>query len=163
MTKAKTKEVDEKSIGHVIDIIEFMGKNKLAELELETGTLKLRLSKRIKSAQSHQVLQPDVAQPQLTSSISVAQKPQPTKPVIDDSHKICSPMSGTFYRAPSPNSEPFTKEGEQVKVGQTICIVEAMKMMNEIKSDSDGIVSKIPVDNGNLVDKGTVLFYITKS
>lgn len=71
-----------------------------------------------------------------------------------------SPMVGTFYRAPAPGAEPFVKEGDYVEKGQTLCIIEALKVMNEIESEVSGIVKKILVENGQPVEYGQPLFYI---
>ncbi len=73
---------------------------------------------------------------------------------------VISPIVGTFYRAPKPNAPPFVEVGDEVKVGQTLCIIEAMKLMNEIKSDYNGIVKQILVENGEPVEYGQPLFVI---
>lgn len=73
---------------------------------------------------------------------------------------IKSPIVGTFYAAPSPEAPPFVKEGQTVKRGQVLCIIEAMKMMNEIESETDGVISKVLVSNGELVEYGQALFEI---
>jgi acetyl-CoA carboxylase biotin carboxyl carrier protein len=75
-------------------------------------------------------------------------------------HQIVSPMAGTFYRSPSPTSDPYCKDGAEIAEGQTVCIVEAMKMMNEIKADKSGKIVKILVENGKPVEKGTVLLHV---
>ncbi|HQM75384.1 MAG TPA: acetyl-CoA carboxylase biotin carboxyl carrier protein, partial [Candidatus Saccharicenans sp.] len=82
-------------------------------------------------------------------------------PLEDKSlHYITSPMVGTFYRAPSPTSAPFVEIGDTVKKGQTLCIIEAMKLMNEIESDVSGVVTDILVENGKPVEYGQRLFVI---
>lgn len=73
---------------------------------------------------------------------------------------ITSPMVGIFYAAPAENAEPFVKEGSHVKKGDTVCIIEAMKLMNEVTAERDGVIKKICVSNGNAVEYGTVLFQI---
>ena len=75
---------------------------------------------------------------------------------------IKSPIIGVFYAAPAENADPYVKVGESIKKGQTVCIVEAMKLMNEITSDEDGIISEICVTNGQVVEYGTELFKIKK-
>lgn len=75
-------------------------------------------------------------------------------------HEIKSPMVGTFYRAPAPDAEAYVQVGDRVKQGQTLCIVEAMKLMNEIEADADGVVKEILVDNAQPVEFGQVLFHI---
>ena len=78
----------------------------------------------------------------------------------DGSSTILSPMVGTFYRAPSPNSKPFVSVGDEIKEGQTLCVVEAMKLMNEIPSDKTGIIREVLVENGQPVEYGQILFRI---
>ena len=78
-------------------------------------------------------------------------------------HTVTSPLVGTFYRSPSPNSKAFVEVGSTVKAGQVVCIVEAMKLMNEIESDVDGVVTEILVENGKPVEFGEKLFKIKKT
>jgi acetyl-CoA carboxylase biotin carboxyl carrier protein len=82
------------------------------------------------------------------------------EPIIDGSVRVEAPMVGTFYRAPSPGAPPFVEEGGAVAAGQTLCILEAMKLMNEIKAELDGVVRKIHVANGEPVEFGQLLFEI---
>ncbi len=168
-TAGKTVDSNGKTVDKVIEIIQFMGDNRLDELELETSDLKMKLKKHAHSTHiSLPATQPiitPVSVPTMVKAEATAQaKPgkeaEKTAAVEDNSHKISSPMAGTFYRAPSPTSPPFVKEGDEVSVGQTICIVEAMKMMNEIKADKAGKISKILIENGQPVEKGVVLFHI---
>jgi len=170
---AKTRTVPNSEgqvVDQVVEIIRFMGENKLAEIDLETSQMKLKLKKH-GNVQMHTVHAP--VMPAYMPSISAletpaapannsAKAPASAKPVEAETkhHKILSPMAGTFYRAPSPTSEPFCKEGDSITVGQTVCIVEAMKMMNEIKADKAGKVVKILLENGKPVEKGAVLFHI---
>ncbi len=79
---------------------------------------------------------------------------------FENYHVIKSPLVGTFYRAPSPNAPPFVEVGDRVSTGQTLCIIEALKVMNEIESDVNGIVKKILVGNGEVVEYGQPLFLI---
>jgi acetyl-CoA carboxylase biotin carboxyl carrier protein len=83
--------------------------------------------------------------------------------VDKDIQDVTSPMVGTFYRAPAPNADPFVEIGETVKKGQTLCIIEAMKLMNEIESDADGVVTAIHVENGKPVEYGQKLFSVRTS
>jgi len=154
-------------IDQVVDIIKFMGENRLAEIELETSELKLSLKKH--SVATHHIVQPQTAvmpMPMMhIEAPAIKKQPEKTpaaeKPaVVDNAKTVVSPMTGTFYRAPSPDSQPFIKEGDVIKAGQTICIVEAMKMMNEIKSDKAGKVIKILIENGKPVEKGAALISI---
>lgn len=171
MAKAKTAQDSEgQVVDQVVEIIRFMGENKLAEIDLETPQMKLKLKK-------HGTLQMQTVQAPVSQSF------MPTMPFFDTAlrpangkgakesaslaaetetthHKLMSPMAGTFYRAPSPASEPFCKEGDRVTAGQTVCIVEAMKMMNEIRADKAGKIAKILIENGKPVTKGDVLIHI---
>ena len=109
-----------------------------------------------------------VSAPQVTESDSSAseknqKKSKPSKVVNkseNDKQTITSPMVGTFYRSPGPEAKPFISIGDRVKSGDTVCIVEAMKVMNQIKAPMDGVVKKILASNAELVYKGQVLFEI---
>ena len=173
MPKAKqtaSKKTDQtKVIDQVIDIIQMMGENTLAELDLETSEMKMCLKKHGSVSQQQVVtvapqpmMQPaqNVVAP--VAKVQQSQKPVENTPAVEkhNYHEISSPMAGTFYRSPSPTSDPFAKEGDVVTEGQTICIVEAMKMMNEIKADRKGKVVKILIENGKPVEKGSILFHI---
>ncbi|MDQ0418649.1 acetyl-CoA carboxylase biotin carboxyl carrier protein [Croceifilum oryzae] len=89
----------------------------------------------------------------------------PAAPEVEDAtlHKIVSPMVGTFYRAPSPDSQPYAKEGDQVQNETIVCIVEAMKLMNEIDADVKGTIVKVLAENGQLVEYGQPLFLVKTS
>ena len=91
-----------------------------------------------------------------------AQSQQAESEATDDAnlHQIVSPMVGTFYRAPSPESDPYVKEGDQVSVDTKVCIIEAMKLMNEIEAEVNGTIEKILVENGELVEYGQPLFLV---
>lgn len=168
MPKAKNVQnqaCENQIVDQVIDIIRFMGENKLAEIDLETAEMKLSLRKR--SAVQIQTIQ--VAAPALNNSPVNASEARKAKTETanketaakkDDLLAVLSPMAGTFYRSPTPASDPFIKEGDMVKAGQTICIIEAMKMMNEIKSDKSGKVIEILFENGKPVDKGSAIIRI---
>ena len=87
------------------------------------------------------------------------------EPVVEDTavEKVLSPMPGTFYAAPTPEDSNYVKVGDSVKKGQTLCIIEAMKIMNEIESDHDGVIAEIKIDDGNPVEYNQVLFTIRPS
>jgi acetyl-CoA carboxylase biotin carboxyl carrier protein len=91
---------------------------------------------------------------------AAAAAPATPAAVAPQGHVVTSPMVGTFYRAPSPGAEPFVQVGDTVKEGQTICIIEAMKLLNEIESDKSGVVKEILVDNGQAVEYGQPLFVV---
>src|SRR5262249_10161486 len=87
-----------------------------------------------------------------------AARSAPARALEEELHIITSPIVGTFYRAPSPTAEPFVKLGDSVEAGKTLCIIEAMKLMNEIPSDANGDIAKIFVENGQPVEFGQPLF-----
>jgi len=153
------------NLDKVIQLIHFMGQNQLSELDLEVPGLKVSLRKN--SPQSVLPIQSIISAPVAASTVlptknefSESATPQKIQPVENDLHKIISPMAGTFYRAPSPTLPPYVKEGDKIEIGMPVCIVEAMKLMNEIKADIGGKLVKVLVENAKPVEKGTVLFLI---
>ena len=144
-----------------------MQKSDLTELEIELKDLKLRMARPGSgSVMSREVL----LQPQPTSvTANPVQQPQPsevssvTSPKSDNSKSFDSPMVGTFYRRPSPEDPEFVKVGDKVKKGDTLCIIEAMKVMNEIQSDFSGEIVETLVEDGTSVEFGQSLFKIRPS
>jgi acetyl-CoA carboxylase biotin carboxyl carrier protein len=104
--------------------------------------------------------QPMMAAPAPAAAPVAAPAAAPAAPAADDGHKMRSPIVGTFYRAPSPDADSFVQVGQHVNVGDTLCIVEAMKLMNEIESDMAGTVVKILVENGQPVEYNQPMFII---
>jgi acetyl-CoA carboxylase biotin carboxyl carrier protein len=148
-------------VGKVTEVIKFMGESNLSEIELETNDFKMKLKKHGKIVQ--QVV--ETATPTTIQTVAMPQPqttpPQAAAPAEENNYqKILAPMAGTFYAASSPTAEPYVKEGDNVNQGQTLCIVEAMKMMNEIKATGSGKIVKILGTNGSPVEKGQELFYI---
>jgi acetyl-CoA carboxylase biotin carboxyl carrier protein len=146
----------------ILKIIEIFEKSNLTELEIKTDEPKFKIKLSKNNQIQNQVIQiPQIPQIQNFQPI---QKEEVIKEVKEEKkeniHIIKSPLVGTFYRAPSPGAEPFVKEGDFVKKGQVLCIIEAMKVMNEIESDVDGIVERILVENGKPVEYGQELFII---
>ncbi|MDO8730045.1 MAG: acetyl-CoA carboxylase biotin carboxyl carrier protein [Candidatus Omnitrophota bacterium] len=142
------------------DLIALMNENQLTELEIEREGTKVRLRKgtggeegvvieRLPSARSSAALTGPVPVPDL-----------PAKPAGTE---IKSPMVGTFYRAPAPEAPPFVEVGQEIQVGQVLCILEAMKLMNEIKAEIKGRIVKITVENGQPVEFGQPLFIVEPS
>lgn len=128
----------------------------LAEIEISSDQLSVRVkAKETSPAFVHQVASP------ISSTISQNTSTGKTEPSTD-LHIVRSPFIGTFYRAPSPTSAAFVEEGQMVSKGQILCIVEAMKIMNEIESDVAGVIDKIFVENGTPVDFNAPLFGIRK-
>ena len=106
-------------------------------------------------------LERNVAVP-VAPTVPVEAAPTPVQQEPADGISVTSPMVGLFYAAPAENAEPYVTLGDQVKKGQTLCIVEAMKLMNEITSECDGVIEKICVANGQMVEYGTELFRIRR-
>jgi acetyl-CoA carboxylase biotin carboxyl carrier protein len=142
-------------------IVKLLEDRNLAEFELEVEGFKIKISR------NAQVVYTPVAQPSPSHAAPVradgaAATPQdnPSFESKGNLHFVTSPIVGTFYRAPSPTSPPFVDVGDPVKKKQTLCIVEAMKLMNEIECDIDGTVREIFVENGKPVEYGQKLFAI---
>jgi acetyl-CoA carboxylase biotin carboxyl carrier protein len=148
-------KIDYKEILKLIDLLE---ERNLSAFELEVEGLKIKISRGYPPA-----IMPE---PPASSPSPVEQEGNPatdlpeTKESQNDLHYVSSPMVGTFYRAPDPSSPPFVEIGESVQKNQTLCIIEAMKLMNEIESDIDGVLEEIYVQNGKPVEYGKKLFAI---
>lgn len=99
---------------------------------------------------------------QTAPAVVPVSEPVQTAPVSDDCVSITSPMVGVFYQAPAENAQPYVKVGDVVKKGTVLCLIEAMKMMNEITAEEDGVVSEVCVANGQVVDYGRELFRIRR-
>lgn len=160
-------------------ILQALQDHEVSELTLETPDYKLTIKRgsevQYMPAPAPMAIQPSaVASAVQTVSHTPAAIPAPTPAVVpapapkaetpkEDTSKyieVKAPIVGTFYRAPSPDAEPFVKEGDMVKKGQVLCIIEAMKLMNEIESEVSGVVRKILVANGEPIEYGQALFLI---
>tara|TARA_B100001013_G_scaffold179924_2_gene108226 strand:+ start:1072 stop:1545 length:474 start_codon:yes stop_codon:yes gene_type:complete len=142
--------------------IDLMNKNDLSELELEHGGIKIRLKK---GADIHTQAVPFVT-PMETTELPAGSAPPPTEPVEaqgSDTIEIPSPLVGTFFSSPAPDAEPFIEVGDDVDTETVLCIVEAMKVMNEIKSEVEGTIVDVLVENGQPVEYGQILFLIEPS
>lgn len=151
------------------DLVKFIEKSGFTEFEYETDNVRVYLSKNI---QGGQIVVPQV-QPQVTAPVqqpavlSAPSKDTPQKPsteISSDSNliEIKSPIVGTFYEAPAPGADPFVKEGDIVKKGKTLCIIEAMKIMNEIEAEFDCKIVKKVGKNGVPVEFGETIFLVEK-
>jgi acetyl-CoA carboxylase biotin carboxyl carrier protein len=141
-------------------LIAQVGREAIDEFQLETGDLKLHIRKQLGTQASNLATAhpaPALPAPGATPAAAEAEPEPPEDPGI---HHITSPIVGTFYRAPSSTSAPFVQPGDLVKPGQTLCIVEAMKLMNEIECDVAGEVVAVLVENGQPVEYGERLFAI---
>jgi acetyl-CoA carboxylase biotin carboxyl carrier protein len=142
------------------ELLELFKSGEAEELEIQDsfwhGT-RIRLSRRATSAP----VGPEFVRPLPQALAPAAASPTPAAlPVDDGLHTVLAPMVGTFYRAPSPEAEPFVREGERIKPGQTICLIEAMKIMNEIEADLAGEVVQLLVGNGEPVEYNQPLMKI---
>ncbi len=141
-------------IRKVKKLIELLEDSDIAELEIREGEESVRISRQA-------VVAPYAAPAAVTAPVAPPAGVPPPLPASEPrGHHIKSPMVGTYYGSASPNSDPFVVEGQEVKVGDTLCIIEAMKMMNQIESDKSGRISKILVENGNPVEFDQILFII---
>ena len=137
-------------------LIELIESSDVAEIEIKEGDEALRIS-RSYSAPLQAVSAPVPAAPAPAASTAPTAAPEPATAGADTEpaaagNVVTSPMVGTFYRAPSPSSPPFVEVGQTVKVGDVVCIVEAMKMMNQIEADHNGVVEAIMVEDGEPVE-----------
>jgi acetyl-CoA carboxylase biotin carboxyl carrier protein len=141
----------------ILKLIGLLEEKNLSQFELEVEGFKIKIARVLPAAgPTTSVVFPDRMPYQAApAAASVSAVPEET-----GLHFVTSPMVGTFYRAPSPTSAPFVEVGDQVKKGQTLCIVEAMKLMNEIDADLDGIVKDIYCENAKPVEFGAKLFSI---
>jgi acetyl-CoA carboxylase biotin carboxyl carrier protein len=160
------------------ELIEFLIEKDIAEFELERGDVKVKI-KRAAEPSSHALpdsrfiaVQPvSVAAPQVVSPLAasaeaaggVASAPPATPAPDENLHIVKSPIVGTFYESPSPGSPPFVKVGDKLEVGQVLCIVEAMKLMNEIECDMAGELVKKLIANGQPIEYGQELFAVRPS
>ncbi|EJU64912.1 TPA: acetyl-CoA carboxylase biotin carboxyl carrier protein [Neisseria meningitidis] len=140
--------MDLRKLKKLIDLVEESG---IAEIEVTEGEEKVRITRTIAAA-------PVYAAPVPAAAPAVTPAAAPAARDLSDAQK--SPMVGTFYRAPGPNAAPFVEVGQQVKAGDTLCIIEAMKLMNEIEAEKSGTVKEILVENGTPVEFGEPLFII---
>jgi acetyl-CoA carboxylase biotin carboxyl carrier protein len=149
------------NLKEIKEVIILMNENELTEIEVEREGSKLRIKK------GYQGAPVVMASPSVEYRSAAAPMPsvsqEPLKPEASSgkgSKEIKAPMVGTFYRAPSPDAPPFVDVGQVIEIGQVVCILEAMKLMNEIKSDVRGKIVEIKVGNAEPVEFGTVLFVI---
>src|SRR5436305_5787210 len=159
-------------IEQIEQLFQFMTEHNLEEFEYSRGDLHIRLRKpssglvlaapRAAAAPEIIVANPGGAAPTIPEASATTPAP-PEARLTEELHLVKSPIVGTFYGSPSPGAEPFVKVGGYIETGQTLCIVEAMKLMNEIESDMSGEVLRIFVENGQHVEYGQPLFGIRLS
>lgn len=145
-------------------VLKLFDESTLTELEIEEDGSKVRFARQKEQMAPMQFAMPQLPYPGPALQASAPQSPAvpapaPAAPAANQ-HEVKSPIVGTLYRAPSPDADPYVQIGQHVDVGSTLCIVEAMKLMNEIESDAAGKIVKILVENGSPVEYGQVLFII---
>ncbi|WP_260513065.1 acetyl-CoA carboxylase biotin carboxyl carrier protein [Serratia fonticola] len=145
--------MDIRKIKKLIELVEESG---ISELEISEGEESVRIS-RAAPVQAYPMMQQyampaQQQQPALANAVAPATAETPAAPAAMSGHIVRSPMVGTFYRTPSPDAKAFVEVGQKVNAGDTLCIVEAMKMMNQIEADKSGVVKAILVENGQPVE-----------
>jgi len=146
-------------------VIDLMTKNQLSAFELEKDNFKIKIKKEGEKPLSvMQIPTQGVTSPQISSPTAASTgSPAPDEQAPAEGPSINSPMVGTFYRAPSPESPPFVEVGARVTPDSVVCIIEAMKVMNEIKAETTGVVAEVLIENGKPVEFGQPLFRIKSS
>ena len=138
-------------------LIKMIEGSDISEIEIAEGETMVRISRQ--NGVTHHAVSPQVmAAPQPSASVVEAQVAP--APAPDESHLVKSPMVGTFYSAASPDSAAFVKVGQHVKKGETLCIIEAMKLMNEIEAEYNGVVEEILVANASPLEYGQPMFVV---
>jgi acetyl-CoA carboxylase biotin carboxyl carrier protein len=148
--------MDLRKLKTLIELVETSG---IAELEIQEGEERVRITRSGAAGQS----QGSAASQSAAAALSAGSAPTPAvhlAPPVAEGHVVKSPMVGTFYRSATPGSKPFVEIGDTVEEGATLCIVEAMKLMNEIEADKSGIIKAILTENGQPVEFGQPLFII---
>ena len=151
--------MDLRKLKKLIDLVEESG---IAEIEVTEGEDKVRVTRTYAApAATYAAPAPAYAAPAAAAPVAaVVATAEAAAPVVSAANALKSPMVGTFYRSASPTSAAFVEEGQTVKVGDTLCIIEAMKLMNEIEADRAGVVKKILISDGQPVEYGEPLFII---
>ena len=151
--------MDLRKLKKLIDLVQESG---IAELEITEGEEKVKI---VKGGEATVTPIPPAARPAAAAAPTPVPAPAPAAGVppeepVAEGHVLKAPMVGTFYRAASPEAKAFVEVGQSVKAGETVCIIEAMKLMNEIEADATGVVKAILVENGQPVEFGQPLFII---
>ncbi len=153
--KASFRGDEEMNIDHIRELILLLDQTSISELEFQKDDYRLALRKNRHDGDMTKMAAPATA--------DIREEPAPVPAGTIDLVEVISPMVGTYYAAPSPDAPPFVKIGDRVEAGQTLCIVEAMKLMNEIKAEVSGVVADILVDNAQPVEYGQVMILIAKN
>jgi acetyl-CoA carboxylase biotin carboxyl carrier protein len=149
--------MDLRKLKKLIDLVQESG---IAELEITEGEEKVKIVKGGGVVVSHAAPVAAAIAPAIAAVEARPAAPAAEPPPGQEGHVVKAPMVGTFYRSPSPDAKAFVEVGQAVKEGDTICIIEAMKLMNEIEADASGVVKAILVENGQPVEYGQALFIL---
>ena len=148
-------------IRKVKKLIELLEESGIAEIEIHEGEESVRISRHSTTAQPMAYMHaPAAAAPAPAPAAAAPAASADTADALPSGHQVTSPIVGSFYRSPSPTSKPFVEIGKSVNVGDTLCIIEAMKIMNQIEADKSGVVKAILAENGDPVEFGQPLFII---
>lgn len=158
---------DKESLSRLEKVLQLMSKHSVSELEWETKDEKLKVRSHKSFDERSLTATPVFSVPQSVSPTASTQQVEPAvvvsqekTPLSDNQRQVISPLVGTFYRAASPEAQPYAQEGQSVKKGDVLCIIEAMKLMNEIDSEWSGKIISVLVENGQPVEFGEPLFII---
>jgi acetyl-CoA carboxylase biotin carboxyl carrier protein len=149
--------MDLRKLKTLIELVESSG---IGELEIQEGEERVRITRAAPPPQGHLLTTAPAAAAPIVAAPPPAPAPTPTAPAQPEGHLVKSPMVGTFYRSASPGAKAFVEVGDTVQVGDPLCIIEAMKLMNEIESDQAGVVKQILAENGQPVEFGQPLVII---
>ena len=144
-------------------LIDLVAESGISELEVTEGESKVKIVKGAPAGQNQMVMMQApyaTAAPNAAATVTHAAEPTPAAPTEPAGHVVKSPMVGTFYRSSAPGAAAFVEIGSSVKQGETVCIIEAMKLLNEIETDAAGVIKQILVENGQPVEFGQPLFII---
>lgn len=150
--------MDLRKLKTLIDLVQNSG---ISELEISEGEEKIRIAKHLTAAPTTVMVGAPAMAPMAAAPVAAtAAAAAPAENALPDGHVVTAPMVGTFYRSGSPGNPPFVEVGQAVKEGDTLCILEAMKLMNEIEADASGTIKAVLVENGQPVEFGQPLFVI---
>ncbi|MGH8730218.1 MAG: acetyl-CoA carboxylase biotin carboxyl carrier protein [Burkholderiales bacterium] len=154
--------MDLRKLKKLIDLVQESG---IAELEITEGEEKVRISRAGNAVQTAVMTMPQATSMMTVApaaaAAAVALAAAPGAPAEPEGHVVKSPMVGTFYRSSAPGAKPFVEIGQSVNAGDTLCIIEAMKLLNEIEADLGGVIKSVLVENGQPVEYGQPLFLIS--
>lgn len=153
VSKKTAVKTNNPALSQIKEIYKFMQENDLGTIDFEDKGTHVRL---VRSAPAQ------IAVPVVDSSVTINNMPDKKSVPLQYPNTIKSPLMGIFFRGASPSAPPFVREGEKVKAGNPICLIEAMKVFNEVKANQDCIIKKVLVDNGQPVKPGDALFAIEK-